>query len=410
MYAISVSPYACHSMGECRTDHPADERVAGQPRLIMALEQSRRYAAHAWNLERAVRSERDLDVRVIRVGPEASLRRRLPGLGNWSFRASLATKVGVRRRLAQREADALYIHSQVAALLMVDVMRRVPTVVSLEATPRNVDDVARGYGHSRQGRSLEWIKWSVNRRAFEAARALVTWSHWARDSLINDYGVPREKVTVIRPGVDLSRFRPPAPKRTRTGPVRILFIGYDLGREGGEDLLLAMRELGPAAELDIVTGSPVLPPKGVHARVHTGVEPHSPLAVDLLQHADVFALPTRSETYAHMIGAALACGLPVVATRVGAIPELVRPGLNGLLVSPGAVEELAAALLTLVNDGRLRRRMGQSGLRLVREEHDAQINNGEIFALMRRLAGASSATGDSRGVAAPGRSLVQPAP
>jgi glycosyltransferase involved in cell wall biosynthesis len=389
----------------------ADGRRPSQPRLIIALEQSPRHAVHAWNLERAVRGEQDLDVRVVRVGPDGSARRwRPPGLRTWSFRASVATRAGLRRRLVQRSADAVYIHSQVASLLAVEVMRRVPTVISLDATPRNVDDVAVGDGHRRQGRGLEWVKWRLNRRALEAARALVAWSHWTSESLAGDYGVDPRKITVIRPGVDLARFRPGRPGHLDSGCVRILHVSHDFHREGGGELLEAMGELGPAVELDLVTDSRVTIPQGTRVRVHTGVDARSDQLVELFQGADIFALPTRSETYAQAIGQALACGLPVVATRVGAIPELVHPGDTGLLITPGSKEELAVALRTLVGDGELRRRMGASGLRLARAEHDACLNNRALFTLLRWIAGSSSAAESCRDVAELGGGVVRAAP
>ena len=393
------------------TDEAVTERGA-VPRFIVVLEHDWGYAAHTRNLERAVRAERDLDVRVIRVGRDDSSRRRpLPGLGTWSFRASVETRSGLRRRLSRRGVDAVYIHSQVASLLAVDLMRHVPTVISLDATPRNYDEVGDAYGHRRQGRTVEWLKWAINRRAFDAARALVPWSQWVADSLVDDYGVTRDKVTLIRPGVDLSRFRPPPRGRPRGGPVRILFVGHDFHREGGDDLLRAMVEPGLPAELDIVTSSSVVLPSGVRGSVHTGIEPLSQSLVDLFQRADLLALPTRGETYPQVIAQAMACGLPVVATRVGAIPEVVHSGVNGLLVFPGDVGELATALRTLATDAGLRRRMGESGLRLAQRDHDARANNAAIFALMRRLAGWSpSAMGSRLGVKTPSCSVVEVIP
>ena len=59
---------------------------------------------------------------------------------------------------------------------------------------------------------------------------------------------------------------------------------------------------------------------------------------------------------------AMACGKPVVATKVGGIPELVRDGIDGTLVDPGDVLELGRAVITLLDDPELRRRMGSSGM------------------------------------------------
>src|SRR5262249_13703881 len=158
--------------------------------------------------------------------------------------------------------------TQVAALLSVGVMRSVPTVVSLDATPANFDDVGEAYGH-RRGRSLvEAAKASVNRRAFMAAAALVPSSGPAADSPVGGYGVRASRVHVTPPGVALALFSPSDRPGNSDGPVRVLFVGGDFARKGGPDLLAALQGV-PGVELDVVTGSEVgqVPP-GVRCHVH----------------------------------------------------------------------------------------------------------------------------------------------
>ena len=83
--------------------------------------------------------------------------------------------------------------------------RDIPIVVSLDATPINYDTVGAYYGHTSGG-PLESLKLRANRRAFAHAAALIVWRAWAKDSLVNDYGVPAEKIHVISPGVDLAQW------------------------------------------------------------------------------------------------------------------------------------------------------------------------------------------------------------
>ena len=127
------------------------------------------------------------------------------------------------------------------------------------------------------------------------------------------------KVQVIRPGVDLRRFRP-RPAGRPPGPARILFVGGDFVRKGGDDLLEAVRYLGDSAELDLVTASaPPSLPGSPRIRVHVGLDHNSEQLFDLYRRADVFVLPSRGECYGHVICEALASGLPVVACDVGAV-------------------------------------------------------------------------------------------
>jgi len=219
-----------------------------------------------------------------------------------------------------------------------------------------------------------------------AAAALVTWSGLAADSLVGDYGVPASRVHVIPPGVDLALFRPPERAGHPDGPVRVLFVGGDFVRKGGPDMLAALQGV-PGVELDVVTGSEVgqVPP-GVRCHVHRGLRPSDPALLELYRRADVFALPTRGDCLPQVLAEAAASGLPVIATDVGAIAEVVRHGDNGFLVPVGSPADLRLALHRLVDKAELRLAMGQASLDLARREHDALANNRRIFELMGEVA------------------------
>jgi glycosyltransferase involved in cell wall biosynthesis len=353
--------------------------------LVFVLEQTLGHVAHGMNLERVAGADPDIDATFLRLDfEERQGWERLPGLGSWSTRASLAARRRLTRRLAERPVDAIFIHTQVSALLATGIMRRIPTIVSLDATPLNFDRVGVAYSHRVSSPTIEGIKRAINQRAFSAAAGLVTWCRWAADSLREDYGVPAEKIRIIPPGVDTSVFSP-APRES-TGPVRLLFVGGDLERKGGHDLLQALEGLGGQVELDIVTGAQVdVSGRGVPIRVHSGLRPQSPDLVRLFREADVFVLPARGDCLPQAIAEAMACGLPVVATPVGAIPEMVSDGKTGLLVPPGAPGRLAQALAALVADPRRRAAMGAAGLEVARRDHDMARNNRSILALMTDL-------------------------
>jgi glycosyltransferase involved in cell wall biosynthesis len=355
-------------------------------RFVFVLEQTLGHVAHTKNLEQALDAADWIDGTVVKLPYEPRGVQRLPVLRNWSFRASLMTRSALRRRIGVCPVDAAFIHTQVSALLSVGVMRAVPTVVSLDATPANFDDVGEAYGHRRGHPLGELAKASINRRAFRAAAALVTWSRLAADSLVADYGVPSSRVRVIPPGVDMTLFRPPEVAPTRTnGLVRILFVGGDFARKGGPDLLAALRAI-PEAELDVVTGSDVeAVPADVRCRVHRGLRPGDLALQDLYRRADVFALPSRGDCLPQVLAEAAASGLPLVATATGAMPEIVRDGTNGFLVPVGSPRDLRAALRRLVDNPDLRRSMGEASLELACREHDAAANHRRIFELMTEV-------------------------
>jgi glycosyltransferase involved in cell wall biosynthesis len=246
--------------------------------------------------------------------------------------------------------------------------------------------MAKAYRHDQQSAWLEQMKFWVNRRALSEAAAVVTWSKWAAESVVGDYRIPADRVHPIFPGVDIERFRPTA-KEAGSGPIRVLFVGGDFTRKGGSELVDAVSNLGGSAELDLVTSATdVRLPGNVPIRLHRNVSPNSAELLELMEQADVFALPTRGDSLALAICEAMACGLPVVATTVGAIPNMINDGLNGFLVPPGDTNKLAAALRTLASDGALRQRMGAAGRALAEAQHDTANNWRRIFALMTAAA------------------------
>src|SRR4051794_140306 len=181
-------------------------------------------------------------------------------------------------------------------------MRQVPSIVSLDATPINYDSLGPYYDHAAASDSfLDRQKYRLNRQAFHAATGLVTWSEWARDSLIGDYGVDGTRIRVVGPGAAPNYFAIGAARLAgaprEPGRVRLLFVGADFRRKGGPELLAALRgPLGDLCELHVVTRQAVAPQRNVF--VHHGVTPNSPTLAQLFATADVFVLPTHADCLA----------------------------------------------------------------------------------------------------------------
>ena len=112
---------------------------------------------------------------------------------------------------------------------------------------------------------------------------------------------------------------------------------------------------------------------------------------ELLATADLFVLSSRSEGLPLSILEAMAAGLPVVASRVGGIPEVVVDGETGLLVPPGDPQRLADAVERLLADPSLRRRLGEAGRRRVAEHFDlASVQRAHLDLYRRELARSGS--------------------
>jgi glycosyltransferase involved in cell wall biosynthesis len=95
------------------------------------------------------------------------------------------------------------------------------------------------------------------------------------------------------------------------------------------------------------------------------VAPYSREWYELWRRADLFVMPTRQEAFGMVYQEAAAAGLPVIATNINAIPEIVQDTVTGLLVRPGDQDQLIGALRTLVKSAELRRQMGTAGRRRI---------------------------------------------
>jgi len=308
---------------------------------------------------------------------------------NWSLQSSLRARDAIQAVLRDQPLDALFLHTQSIALFASPFMQRIPTIISTDATPLNYDAVGRGYEHKVGGNALlERRKFLWNRSSYHAATALVTWCQWAKDSLVADYGVPAEKVTVISPGVDLEQwhFRQ---EQALDRPVRLLFVGGDFARKGGYALIEAFRTgLGSDCTLDIATKDPKIAQElsGLESvQVHLNLAANSPQLKRLYANADIFVFPTQADCYPIAVIEAMAAGLPVITTDVGAIREQVEAGVNGLLLPALDTGALITALSALVGDESKRRSMAIASRRLAEERFNGRRNYHKILTLMKDL-------------------------
>jgi glycosyltransferase involved in cell wall biosynthesis len=241
----------------------------------------------------------------------------------------------------------------------------------------------------------EWEK----REKLASCEWLVTCTSANRDHLAAL--APPGKVELVYHGVDLERFpRNAAPGSARDGssePVVVLSVARLVEKKGTEVLLEALARLSPALHWRFVHvgGGPLL--KSLQARAaRLGIDARVSWRGALTQDevlaeyrkADLFALASRiarsgdRDGLPNVIAEAQSQGLACVATRVSAIPELVRDGQTGILVPENDAEALARALEALIADPARRRALGQAAQTLVREGFALEPN---IDALARRF-------------------------
>lgn len=278
-----------------------------------------------------------------------------------SLRDAMIGRKQVLQGMGSCAADVIFFNTQVPAALVGRAIRR-PYVLATDITPVQYDGMAEVYDHRIDRLPLAaFYKHRVNVLLMRGAARLLPWSNWTGDSLVDDYDVDRRRIEALHPGVDLTFWRPD-PAEHASDKMRILFVGGDFDRKGGAMLLEAFQALSSTkCELVLVTKSEIAARPGVE--VHRNVQPNTPELLALYQSSDVFVLPSRAEALGISAVEASAAGLPVIATPVGGLSEVVVDEHTGYLVSAGDVAALIERLRQMVGNPSLRLRLGHAARR-----------------------------------------------
>lgn len=221
------------------------------------------------------------------------------------------------------------------------------------------------------------------------AEAVLTDSAYGRAAIYKHYHVPIERVRLVPAGIDLARWHGIAKQQPRFSDGKtILCVARQYPRKHVADLLRAMATICQSvsdAHAVIIGDGPE------HARLLAlADELHLGRAVQFLgaipdddqvarwyRRADIFCLPSVQENFGLVFVEAMASGLPIVATTAAAIPEVVPSGQAGLLVPPGDIEALAAALIELLRNPDQRAAYSTFGLKHVQRYEWSRI--AELF-------------------------------
>ena len=214
--------------------------------------------------------------------------------------------------------------------------------------------------------SPRWIE--MERTIYHNATLNFTRSSDVSRSIIEDYSCPPEKVVCVYAGSNVGTdFGVDAEKYKSKN---ILFVGMDWERKGGPELVEAFKhvlKVHPSARLTIVGCSPKLKVPNCHV---VGLVPVEKLS-NYYEKAAVFCLPTKLDpSFPVVYLEAFAHRLPVVATDIEGIPDLVLDGETGYLVKPGEVGRLSQVLIELIGDPVKCRTLGENGRRLVLERYN----------------------------------------
>ncbi len=297
----------------------------------------------------------------------------------WHLVQSLRARAAIAAELSAYRPDAIQVHSHSIGLAMGATMRRIPVLLSVDVTVRDWWAMPAWRPAGRLAEVEIAPSVALERRAFRRCALVLGWTAWACRAV--EAQAPSARVVEHHPGIDLQCFRP-APRRPRELP-RVLFVGGRFREKGGEDLLAALAGLiGTELEVDVVTPYQLEPSPGL--RVHR-LAPSAPELIDLLQQADLFCLPSHADAAPWALLEAMACGTPVVASRVGGVPDMLAHGSAGILIDHGDRRALSGAVRSLLADHERSAQLAAAARRRCEQHFDASLQLKRLAALVEDL-------------------------
>jgi alpha-maltose-1-phosphate synthase len=350
----------------------------------------------------------------------------------WIFQFKRQQVGYLLRRYDPKSLDFVYIHTQTAATSVLDLPKHVPAVVSIDLTWRLAFQESRYHNSPLLRATLD-----LERRIFERCELVISFSDWAAASVIEDYRIPSSKVKVVRNGVTL----PPPQTGIRNGAhanghspngnghilrenghlpytyghssnghgsanghpsrngsasngkhddglLKLGFIGNGFIRKGGDILLKVHQErFADLAHLTLVTHDP---PKGLTGLRNVDIRTEVPwfeLMTSVLPGFDLFVFPTRFDYSPYAVIEAMSAGVPVISTRVGAIPEMIEDGVGGFLIEANREAPLVERMHWALENRAQLPAMGAAARERATDRYAAERNYPQLLDTLAEVAG-----------------------
>jgi glycosyltransferase involved in cell wall biosynthesis len=353
---------------------------------IALLAQAGSAHTRRWSLALAARGHqvRILSHGQIGVAPPGITTIFLPGSSRAAYFLNI---IRVRRLLKSFAPDVVHAHFATGYGLWGSCQTTAPLVLSIWGT-----DVEDALAH-------RLTVAPIVRRAFKKAGIITAPSRFLLDRAVLVEPSIRARMRLVPFGVNIPQARTErAGSRTDT-TIKIIFAKAYLP-DYAPDLVLeafatAFREY-PHLSLTMLGGGPLrdaLETQAASLGITAAVTFHDRVEMDesirRIGESDIMVMPSRREAFGVAAVEAAACGLPVIATKVGGIPEIVQDGTSGILISPDDRQALSQAILRLATDRELRVAMGQAGRKIAEERFDLNRNLNQMEALYREVLSAS---------------------
>lgn len=300
--------------------------------------------------------------------------------------SAIWTLVGLR---ITRKVDLLHIHmaaygSAVRKGMLACLGRALGIPVIMHMHGSNF----RGFYAKLPAAGQRAVRFALN----QARYVIVLGSGW-RDFLVSEVGLPPRKVVIIFNGVPAPQPGPVA-ERAPEAPPHIAFLGHLGARKGVPELLAAFQlpqlrsrqwTATVAGDGEVQRFRDAVAAAGLTQRVAVPGWLDRKSASSLLRNSDIFVLPSHFEAMPIAVLEAMAHGVAVITTPVGALPEFLTDGETALLVAPGEPEQLADAIAHLLDAPEERARLGATGQQVFATGFDIRVTAARVLALYRSV-------------------------
>lgn len=312
--------------------------------------------------------------------PEEITTHLLPGRTSLSYFSNIPRVKRILRRFAP---DIVHTHYATGYGLWGFMQKTAPLIVTVWGT-----DIADALAGKR-------IITPIVRRALKAARFVTATSRFLMDQAVRFESSVADKLVYVPFGVPI-KVAEKAPDKSG-GPVRIIFAKQFHTTYAPE---MVLRSFSASCRMDIELHLTMIGGGPLHNRllrlaqsldiadrvdIRGWVEMLE--AESLIAGADIMVMPSNKESFGVAALEACASGVPVIASNVGGIPEIIEDGRNGILIEPGDEKALTEAIVKLSGDPALRQQMGEAGRKIARERFDFDASLDLMENLYRKTLG-----------------------